>query len=127
VACSRFLSHWAVTSLGPDTLESAVVSDLRRATGRFPHSTRLTDLIDELTAGNERFAELWSCGAVGAHREDRKIVAHPAVGPITVDCDVIAQADTDHKIVMLTAAPDTDDETKLQLAVLSGIPGPARG
>lgn len=32
-----------------------------------------------------RFAELWDSGAVGAHREDHKIVDNPAVGPIAVD------------------------------------------
>jgi MmyB-like transcription regulator ligand binding domain len=61
-------------------------------------------------------------GAVGAHQEDRKIVAHPAVGPITVDCDVITEGDADRKIVILPAAPDTEDETKLRLTVLSGGP-----
>jgi len=44
--------------VGPDTVESAVVSDLRSSTGRFPSSTRLTDLIHVLATGNERFAEL---------------------------------------------------------------------
>jgi transcriptional regulator with XRE-family HTH domain len=121
------LSHWPVTSLAQDAVESAVVSDLRRATGRFPQSNRLTDLIGELTAGNERFAELWASGAVGAHQEDTKIVAHPAVGPITVDCDVMTEGDADRKIVILTAAPDTADETNLRLAVLSGVPDPAHG
>jgi transcriptional regulator with XRE-family HTH domain len=122
-----YLSHWPVTSLAQDTVESAVVADLRRATGRFPDSSRLSGLIRELTAGNERFAELWASGAVGAHQEDRKIVAHPAVGPITVDCDVMTEGDADRKIVILSAAPDTEDETKLRLAVLSGVPDSARG
>jgi transcriptional regulator with XRE-family HTH domain len=121
------LSHWPVTSLAKDTVESAVVSDLRRATGRFPDSNRLTDLIHVLATGNERFAELWASGAVGAHREDHKIVEHPAVGPIAVDCDVMTDGDAERKIVILTAAPDTEDETKLRLAVLSGVPDPVRG
>jgi PAS domain-containing protein len=32
------LSQWPVTSLAGDTIEAAVVSDLRRATGRFPRA-----------------------------------------------------------------------------------------
>ncbi|WP_433367221.1 helix-turn-helix transcriptional regulator [Actinoplanes sp. CA-142083] len=145
------LSQWPVTSLAGDaieaaadprtaksrppesrppeirrlatTVEAAVVSDLRRATGRFPHSARLATLIRTLTAGNQRFAELWASGVVGAHREDHKIVEHPAVGPIAVDCDVLSDADL--KIVILTAAPDTEDETKLRLALVAGAQ-PAR-
>jgi transcriptional regulator with XRE-family HTH domain len=121
------LSHWTVTSLAPDTIEAAIVSDLRRATGRFPDDSRLTNLIQVLTSGSQRFAELWASGAVGAHREDRKIIEHPAVGPITVDCDILTDGEAELKIVILTAAADTEDETKLRLAVVSGVTEPARG
>jgi hypothetical protein len=76
---------------------------------------------------NRRFAELWDSGAVGAHREDHKIVDNPAVGPIAVDCDVITDGDAERKIFILIAAPDTEDETKLQLAVVSGAFDPAHG
>ena len=115
------LSQWPVTSLDGDTTAAAVVSDLRRATGRFPADRRLAALVQLLTSGNGRFAELWASGVVAAHREDRKIVAHPAVGPITVDCDVLTDGDAELKIVILTAAPDTEDETRLRLAFLSGV------
>lgn len=110
------LSQWPVTSAAGDAVEAAVVADLRRATGRFPRDARLSRLIGVLTAGNARFAELWAAGAVGAHREDHKIVEHPAVGPVAVDCDVLT--DGDLKIVILTAAPDSEDETRLRLAYL---------
>lgn len=120
------LSQWPVTSLVRDAVDAAIVADLRRATGRFPNNSRLTNLIRVLTAGNQRFAELWASGAVGAHREDHKIVKHPTVGPIAVDCDVMTEGDAELKIVILTAVPDTEDETKLRLAFLSGIPDLAR-
>ncbi|GAA3342025.1 helix-turn-helix transcriptional regulator [Amorphoplanes nipponensis] len=121
------LSQWPVTSLAPDRVDAAVVSDLRRATGRFPDNSRLTGLIRALIAGNPRFAELWARGAVGAHREDHKIVAHPAVGPIEVDCDVMTDGDAELKIVVLTVAPGSEDETRMRLAFLAGVPGPALG
>ena len=115
------LASWPVTSLDGGTADAAVVSDLRRATGRFPHDARLTELIRQLAAGNRRFAELWAIGAVGAHREDRKTIAHPSVGPVTVDCDVLTDGDSEFKIVVLTAAPGSEDETKLRLAVVAGV------
>ena len=55
------------------------------------------------------------------------MIEHPAVGPIAVDCDVLTDGDADLKIVILTAAPGTEDETKLRLAVLAGVPDPAGG
>lgn len=123
----RRLSHWPVRTFDGGAVESAIVSDLRRATGRFPHSSRLTRLIRTLNAQNPRFAELWAAGEVGAHREDHKIIEHPLVGPIEVDCDVLSDGDADLKIVILTAAPDTEDATRLELAMVSGVSDPARG
>ncbi len=114
------LSQWSVRSLDQGMVEAAVVADLRRASGRFPDSTRIITLVRDLTA-NERFAELWSAGAVGSHREDDKVIDHPAVGPLTVQCDVVVDGDAERKVVMLSAAPDTEDYTKFQLAVVSGI------
>jgi len=116
-----------VTSLSQPEVEASVVYDLRRATGRFPGSSRLASLIQDLTTGSQRFAELWASGAVSAHREDHKIVQHPAVGPIAVDCDVLTDGDAERKIVILTAAPDTDDETKFRLTVVSSVYAPAHG
>ncbi|MFD5827322.1 helix-turn-helix transcriptional regulator [Lentzea sp. NPDC060358] len=115
------LAHWPVVPVGQQDVEASVVSDLRRATGRFPRSTRLADLVRDLSAGNPRFARLWASGAVGAHREDHKVVHHPAAGPITVDCDVLSDGDAERKIVALTAAPGTEDATRFRLAVVSGI------
>jgi hypothetical protein len=103
-----------------DATDAAVVSDLRRATGRFPHDTRLAELIRVLSAGNQRFAELWAAGTVTAHREDHKTIEHPSVGPVTVDCDVLTDGDSEIKIVIMTAVPGSPDETKLQLAVIAG-------
>ena len=115
------LSQWPVTALDAGITEAAVVSDLRRATGRFPRDPRLAALIRELSDGNPRFAELWARGTVSAHREDRKIVEHPGVGPVTVDCDVLTDGDAELKIVLLTAASGTDDETKLKLAAIAPV------
>ncbi|WP_211369808.1 helix-turn-helix transcriptional regulator [Nonomuraea turkmeniaca] len=116
------LALWPVTELDRDATDAAVVSDLRRATGRFPRDTRLAELIRVLSAGNQRFAELWAIGMVAAHREDQKTIEHPSVGPVTVDCDVLTDGDSELKIVIMTAVPGSTDETKLRLAVIAGPP-----
>lgn len=84
-----------MTSFARDTVEAAIGFDLRRATGRFPDNSRLASLIQLLTTGNQRFAELWASGEVSAHPEARKIIHHPAVGPITVDRDVMTDGDAE--------------------------------
>ncbi|AWB92676.1 helix-turn-helix transcriptional regulator [Aeromicrobium chenweiae] len=117
----RALAQWPVVAFAEDTVDAAVVSDLRRASGRFPGSRRLNDLIRMLSEGNERFAALWTRGEVGAHREGQKIVEHPGVGPITVECDVLTDGEAELKIVILSTAPGTEDETRMKLAILSGV------
>jgi transcriptional regulator with XRE-family HTH domain len=116
------LALWPVSEADPDATDAAVVSDLRRATGRFPQDSRLATLIRELNAGNSRFAGLWAAGEVAAHREDHKTVDHPAVGPVTVDCDVLTDGDCELKIVIMTAVPGSEDETKLRLTTVTGLP-----
>lgn len=118
------LARWPVTEQDSAATDAAVVSDLRRATGRFPHDARLAALIRSLEAGNERFAELWTTGTVAAHREDRKTIGHPSVGPVAVDCDVLTDGDSALKIVIMTAAPSSPDEIKLRLAMIGGPPAP---
>lgn len=121
------LARWPVTELDTGTTDAAVVSDLRRATGRFPHDPRLAALIRDLSAGNRRFAELWATGTVAVHREDHKTIEHPAVGPVAVDCDVLTDGDSELKIVVMTAEPGSDDETRLRLAEIVGHPATGNG
>jgi len=88
---------------------------------RYPGDQRLTALIRSRLDGNARFAALWQDGAVGGHAEDRKTIKHPEIGHNTVDCDVLNDRDTDLKIVIYTAAPGSEDATKLDLARIAGI------
>jgi PAS domain-containing protein len=108
------IASWPVLVQNGEASDLAIVSDLRRATGRFPRDVRLAELIRQLTAGNPTFARLWSSGAVAAHREDRKTVEHPEVGPVEVDCDVLTDGESDLKIVILTAVPGSSDEVRLR-------------
>jgi hypothetical protein len=108
------IASWPVLVRNGEASDLAIVSDLRRATGRYPHDVRLAELIRQLTAGNGTFARLWASGTVGAHRDDRKTVEHPEAGPVDVDCDVLTDGDSDLKIVILTAAPGSSDDAKLR-------------
>lgn len=114
LAAGTVLSRWPVTSeLGPEVLDTAVVSDLRSAEARYPDDPRVTALIAEAQAGSQRFARLWASGAVGVHLSDRKTVAHPVIGPVCVDCDVLTAPGADLRIVTYTAPAGSEDAEKL--------------
>ena len=114
LATGTVLSRWPITSeLGPDVLDTALVSDLRSAEARYSDDPRVTGLIAEAQAGSERFARLWASGAVGVHLADRKTIAHPVVGPVCVDCDVLTVPGADLRIVTYTAPAGSEDAEKL--------------
>jgi transcriptional regulator with XRE-family HTH domain len=118
---ARRLAAVRIVSENKEATDRAIVADLRRASARYPGDPRLATLIRRTLDGNARFAALWHDAAVGHHTEDRKMIRHPDIGDITVDCDVLSDGDTDLKIVIYTAAPGSEDATKLDLALVAGI------
>jgi len=100
--------------------EAALVAGLRATADRYPADQRLRRLIAELRANSDRFAELWESGTVGRHEAARKIIDHPRVGSLTLDCDVLTVAGSDLRIMIYTAEPGTEDAGRLALLTVLG-------
>jgi len=101
---------------------AGLVADLRLTTTRYPADRRLRDLVNELSARSPRFVELWESAEI-APQQDRsrhKIIGHPAVGRITLDCDTLVVAGDDLRITVYTADPGSDDAERLALAIVLG-------
>ena len=92
---------------GGARFRAALVSDLRRALVDHPADPRLRALVDGLLASEPAFAELWARGAVGVHESSRKVMDHPLVGPLELDCDVFTVPGSELAIVAYTAAEGT--------------------
>jgi transcriptional regulator with XRE-family HTH domain len=102
--------------------ESRLVGDLRMTAARYPADRELKRLIAELTSHSPRFAELWESGDVGSSQDQsrHKIIDHPDVGLIALDCDTLIVAGDDLRIMVYTAEPGTEDAERLALAVVLG-------
>jgi transcriptional regulator with XRE-family HTH domain len=102
--------------------ESRLVADLRMTAARYPADRELKRLIAELTSHSPRFAELWESGEVGSHQDQsrHKIIDHPDVGLIALDCDTLIVSGDDLRIMVYTAEPGTEDAERLALAVVLG-------
>jgi transcriptional regulator with XRE-family HTH domain len=102
--------------------ESLLVADLRMTAARYPADRELKRLIAELTSHSPRFAELWDSGEVGSPQDQsrHKIIDHPDVGLITLDCDTLIVAGDDLRITVYTAEPGTQDAERLALAIVLG-------
>jgi transcriptional regulator with XRE-family HTH domain len=103
-------------------LETRLVADLRLTAARYPADQRLKQLIRDLAAQSPRFVKLWESGALEPHQDvgRHKVIDHPDVGHITVDCDTLIVAADDLRIMIYTAEPDTEDAERLALAIVLG-------
>ena len=103
-------------------LETRLVADLRLTAARYPADQRLKQLIRDLVAQSPRFVKLWESGALEPHQDvgRHKVIDHPDVGHIAVDCDTLIVAADDLRIMINTAEPDTEDAERLALAIVLG-------
>ncbi|PZF62157.1 transcriptional regulator [Curtobacterium sp. MCBD17_034] len=103
-------------------LQAGQVAELRRTASRYPADRSVQALVAELAAGSARFVELWEAETVAGDRGTvkRKVVQHPTVGPIALDCDVLVVATDDVRIMLYTAEPGTEDAERLALAIVLG-------
>jgi transcriptional regulator with XRE-family HTH domain len=103
-------------------LETRLVADLRLTAARYPADQRLKQLIRDLATQSPRFVKLWESGALEPHQDvgRHKVIDHPDVGHITVDCDTLIVAGDDLRIMIYTAEPDTEDADRLALAIVLG-------
>jgi transcriptional regulator with XRE-family HTH domain len=101
--------------------EANVVADLRRSVGAYPDDVTLRQLVDDLRATSPRFAALWADRVVSTTGSNRKTIAHPEVGPVTLDCDVLTVAGSDLRLVVYTADPSSPDADRLRLIQVLGL------
>jgi transcriptional regulator with XRE-family HTH domain len=102
--------------------EARLVADLRLTASRYPADRALRELVDELTDKSPRFAELWDSDTPPPlpDTSKRKVVDHPEVGRITLDCDTLIVAVDDLRISVYTAEPGTENADRLALAIVLG-------
>jgi transcriptional regulator with XRE-family HTH domain len=101
--------------------EARLVAELREARGRYPADEYLNRLIDALRELSPRFTELWEQHPVARFPARTKTFAHPEVGEITLDCDVLSVQGSDLSLVVYTAAPGSRDANALALLATIGL------
>jgi len=96
------------------------VAQLRYAASRYPRDEGLARLLTDLTKGSARFRELWDGGALTTWRTHTKVLAHPVIGDVTVECDTLVVPDVDQTLHVYSAAPGTRAAEQLALLGVVG-------
>lgn len=101
---------------------SRLVGDLRMTAARYPRDAGLRRLVADLRAASPAFADLWEAAPDPSTADPslHKVIEHPAVGPITLECDTLVVAGDDLRIMVYTAEPGTQDAQRLELAIVLG-------
>jgi transcriptional regulator with XRE-family HTH domain len=90
---------------GAEEFGTIVVSRLRRSADRYPHDADLAALLAELRDGSEEFRRIWDTAPVHAPGHRTKVITHPELGPLRLNCDVLAVPEDDQQVVLITAEP----------------------
>ena len=103
-----------------DRQSRAQVANLRAAYGSMGPKSRAGELVKALQKASPEFAGLWERHEVAKRFEDHKILLHPELGEIEVDCQVLFTEDQSQALLVLTAPPRTEGWEKLQLLAVLG-------
>ncbi|MFV2174398.1 helix-turn-helix domain-containing protein [Actinomadura sp. LOL_016] len=106
-----------------DRFGRELVGHLRAATAAYPDDRELAGLVADLRETSAAFAERWDDFAAPPRASGRKTVRSPAVGPVTLDCDVLTTLDSDLRIIVYTARPHSEDARRLDLLRVAGEHG----
>jgi transcriptional regulator with XRE-family HTH domain len=98
----------------------AQVANLRAAYGVMGANSPAGELVRALAKASPEFAGLWDRHEVARRFADHKVLIHPELGPIELDCQVLFTEDQSQALLVLTAPPHTEGYEKLQLLAVLG-------
>jgi DNA-binding XRE family transcriptional regulator len=101
--------------------ERELVADLRLASIKYPDDRELRTLIESLRANSTAFDSIWNRFEAGPRSSTCKTIAHPTLGEIVLDCEVLTVTGSDLRIIVFTAAPGTSDAANLGVLRVIGI------
>jgi transcriptional regulator with XRE-family HTH domain len=78
-------------------------------------------LVGDLRATSEDFERHWARGEIAVRTASRKVIEHPEVGPILVDCDVLTVRSSNLRLIVYSTSPGTEDAEKFALVSVVGL------
>ncbi|MFE9423215.1 helix-turn-helix transcriptional regulator [Kitasatospora sp. NPDC006697] len=103
-----------------EQLARAQVANLRAIRAADPQDAEAAELVAELLAASQEFAELWSRHDVAVRRSGQKTVLHPVVGPVELDCEVLTSTQDGQLLLVYTARPGSESAGRLELLRVIG-------
>jgi hypothetical protein len=96
-------------------------ANLRSVHGRRGPDPEADELVDALMTTSEEFVSLWGRHEIVGRSSALKRFAHPLVGALTLDCQVLTAENLTERLVVFTASPGSEDADRLKLLSVIGM------
>lgn len=103
------------------------VANLRVSATRGGRDSRAATVVARLREQSAEFERIWSRHDVTGRSDDDKIIVHPELGPIRLQCQILFTHDHGQALLIFTATPGTEDHTKLEMLSVIGTQTLATG
>jgi transcriptional regulator with XRE-family HTH domain len=100
---------------------TAALSYLHIAAARYPDSSEIHHLIDDLLQESEEFARLWNSHELRIEHHASQRFDHPQIGSIELDFDILSLPEQQQQMVILSAEPGSSAEQALRLLGVIGF------
>lgn len=105
---------------GAEDFGRLAVGQLRTAAGRYPNDPGIRTLVATLRRRSPEFTALWADHHVETGFHHRKMMRHPVVGALQLNCDTLAVPQRDQYLVCFTAAQGSPSAEALRLLSVVG-------
>lgn len=81
---------------------------------------RAAEMVAALSSRSDEFVRLWEAHEVSRRFEQHKVMVHPELGEIEVDCQALFTEDESQALIVLTATPGSEAAGKLEFLRVLG-------
>lgn len=126
---SNFLWRWFTdpdlrSRYLPDQHESLgreYVADLRATAGRRAADPAVRALVDGLSEASGEFRRIWARHEVAVRSTTHKVLTHPEVGRLDLQCDVVLSPPSGQRLVLFRPEPGTHTGERLAVLRVLGV------
>jgi transcriptional regulator with XRE-family HTH domain len=103
-----------------DTLGREYVADLRATAGERGMDAAVRGLVAALVEASAEFRAIWARQEVAVHRSTLKVLTHPQVGRLDLQCDVVLSPPSGQRLVLFRPQPGTGTAERLDMLRVLG-------
>jgi len=103
-----------------DLQTSVQVANLRVSATRGGPDSRAAAVVNQLRQESAEFERIWNLHDVTGRSDDTKTIVHPDLGSIELRCQILFTQDYGQALLVFTAAPGSEDHTKLEMLSVIG-------